>query len=266
MNYARIFSVTVSISMSFVSLSLIAPTAFAKGDVYLLGITGGSASGKTTLAQQITKMLKEDPNSGLKPEEIELLSLDNYYDPEKQPQKDYVNGQINYDHPSAIDLDLAYQHLVELQNGNAVDVPRYFFDGKKSSQTQRIGPLKVVVFEGIHALHLEKIRKILDHKVFVDFPAPMRIQRRVSRDIETRGYTEPVVRQMISDFVKPMHDLYIEPMRHEANEIILGNSKDGAAEQLMKRIYRTRAAWQREFGAQAEIKIPRKDSDLKEKF
>ena len=146
---------------------------------FLIGICGGSASGKTTAASYITRFVGE--------ENCLLFSLDNYFfgpnDEERKNIQDY-----NFDRPEALDLDLAYQHLLELKKGKTIEMPVYSFNiSKRLDYTRTVSPKKVIIFEGIFTFHEKRMRDLMDIKLFFDLDSDIRLARRITRDISDRS-------------------------------------------------------------------------------
>ena len=179
---------------------------------FLIGICGGSASGKTTAAYFITRYLGE--------ENCLLFSLDNYfYGPNDEERKNIQN--YNFDRPEALDLDLAYQHLTQLRNGETIDMPVYSFNvSKRMEYTQKVSPKNVIIFEGIFALHEKRMRDLMDLKLFFDLDSDIRLMRRISRDISDRSRQIDTVLNRYLTFVKPAFDMYIKPKRKYADFVI----------------------------------------------
>ena len=179
---------------------------------FLIGICGGSASGKTTAAYFISKNLGE--------ENCLLFSLDNYfYGPDDEERKNIQN--YNFDRPEALDLDLAYKHLLQLRNGESIEMPVYSFNvSKRMPYTQTVHPKSVIIFEGIFALHEKRMRDLMDLKLFFDLDSDIRLMRRISRDISDRSRQIDTVLDRYLTFVKPAFDIYIKPTRKYADFVI----------------------------------------------
>ena len=172
---------------------------------FLIGICGGSASGKTSAADLIINYLGQ--------ENCLLFSLDNYFygpnDEERKHIEDY-----NFDRPEALDLDLAYRHLSQLRNGESIEMPVYNFNiSKRLSYTQKVSPKKIIIFEGIFALYEKRMRDLMDLKLFFDLDSDIRLYRRISRDISDRSRVLETVLDRYLTFVKPAFDIYIQPTR-----------------------------------------------------
>ncbi|GGH70993.1 uridine kinase [Paenibacillus sp. JGP012] len=179
----------------------------------IIGIAGGTGSGKTTVARSVIERL----GSG----KVTFISQDNYY----KDQSDLTPEQrrlTNYDHPFAFDNDLLIEHLTLLKKGQAAYAPVYDFtiDNRAAGETIELAPNHIVIVEGLHVLIDEHLRTLLDIKVFVDTDSDVRILRRVLRDMEERGRTIQSVYKQYLETVKPMHDAFIEPSKKYADIII----------------------------------------------
>jgi len=179
----------------------------------IIGIAGGTGSGKTTVARSVIDRLG--------PDKVTFISQDNYY-------KDHAHlspeerRAINYDHPLVFDNDLLIEHLAILRNGQSAYAPVYDFtvDARSPSETVELKPNNIVIIEGLHVLSDEKLRSLIDIKVFVDTDPDVRILRRVLRDIEERGRTIQSIHKQYLTSVKPMHEAFIEPSKKYADIII----------------------------------------------
>lgn len=178
----------------------------------IIGVTGGSASGKTSVSQAILSMFKD--------ENIAMIEHDSYYKDQSQLTFE-ERTKTNYDHPLAFDTDYLIAQLKELQNGRAVDIPTYdYANHTRSEKTYRQEPVDVLIVEEILVLENEKLRNLMDIKVFVDTDDDVRILRRIRRDIEERGRTLDSVITQYMDAVKPMYHQFIEPTKRYADVII----------------------------------------------
>ena len=194
----------------------------------LIGIAGGTGSGKTTL----TRHLKEHFG-----QEVTVISHDNYY--KRQDGKTYEErAKVNYDHPSAFDTDLLIEHLRQLKAGHSIQCPVYSYSNhNRTDRTVEIFPTKVIIVEGILIFQNPTLRDMFDIKIFVETDADVRILRRALRDVEERGRTlQSVVTQYLTT-VKPMHEQYVEPSRKYADIVVLvGGPNLVALEMIMQRI------------------------------
>jgi uridine kinase len=179
---------------------------------HVLGIAGGSGSGKSTISRSILEALPK--GRGV------LLEQDHYY--RAQSHLPYEEReQVNYDHPDAIELDLLCEHLDALRAGRGIDRPTYDFALHDRAKTGlRIEPAPVIVVEGILALADERLRARFDVKVFVDTDADIRLMRRIRRDLEQRGRSFAQVRKQYYETVRPMHLAFVEPSKRFADIIV----------------------------------------------
>jgi uridine kinase len=178
----------------------------------IIGIAGGTGSGKTTVARSIMRRLGSD--------KVTFISQDSYY--KNHPELTLEErAKINYDHPLAFDNELLIRHLNQLRKGRPIDSPQYDFTvHARSPQTRRLYPRNIVIIEGLHVLSVEELRNMLDIKVFVDTDPDVRILRRIVRDIQDRGRTIQSIRDQYLSTVKPMHEAFIEPSKKYADLII----------------------------------------------
>ena len=179
-------------------------------NVKLIGITGGSGSGKSTVVRKISEA---------HPDSI-CIAQDNYY-----KSASFVNNHnilaFNFDHPDAFDMDLIVENLKDLKAGKAIDMPQYdFVKHQRKPETKHIEPKTIIIVDGLMVLYDKRIRDLLDLKLFVDTPSDIRFVRRLQRDIKERGRTvESVVEQYIN-VVRPGHFNFIEPCKEYADLII----------------------------------------------
>jgi uridine kinase len=176
----------------------------------IVGITGGSGSGKTTIVRKISEIVPD----------FVFLPQDSYY-----KSAEYINNTnitaFNFDHPEAFDNELLYQHLSALKEGQAVEMPQYdFIHHRRKEETIRLEPKKLIIFEGILTFFDPKIRSLLDLKLYVDTPDDIRFIRRLQRDVKERGRTVESVIQQYLEVVRPGHYEFIEPTKLYADLII----------------------------------------------
>ncbi len=179
---------------------------------HVLGIAGGSGSGKSTIARAILEALP--PGAGV------LLEQDHYY--RAQGHLPYEERErVNYDHPDALELDLLIEHLNSLRAGRAIQRPTYDFSMHDRAKVGvKIEPAPVIVVEGILVLADERLRARFDVKVFVDTDADIRLMRRIRRDLEHRGRSFAQVRKQYYETVRPMHLAFVEPTKRFADIIV----------------------------------------------
>ncbi|AVI49735.1 uridine kinase [Pukyongia salina] len=194
----------------------------------IIGIAGGTGSGKTTVVQQIIEQLPEG--------EVCIISQDSYYkDISHLTYEERV--KINFDHPKAIDFDLLSTHLKELKKGNSFEQPVYsFVEHNRTSETITTHPKKVVIVEGILILTHPEIRELFDIKVYVHADSDERLIRRLKRDIVERGRDLNEVLNRYQTTLKPMHQEFIEPTKEYADIIIPTNRYNTVAVDLIRNI------------------------------
>ncbi len=181
-------------------------------DPILIGIAGGTGSGKSTLVKEIAAEFKDDS--------VCMLSHDYYYKAHDDMPFEQ-RCKLNYDHPNAYDTDMMVEHLQLLKQGLTIHRPVYdFSDHNRAKEVVEVTPAKVIIVEGILIFADESLRNLFDIKLFVDTDADVRILRRILRDVEERGRTlESVVTQYLTT-VKPMHEQFVEPSKKYADIII----------------------------------------------
>lgn len=178
----------------------------------IVGIAGGTGSGKTTVVKKIIEKLPEDS--------VAILSQDSYYkDQSHLPLEE--RQKINFDHPNAIEFELLIEHIQKLKNGLAIQEPIYsYITCTRSKETIHIEPKDVIIVEGILVLTIPELRKLFDIKVFVDADADDRLIRVIRRDIRERGRNVETVIKRYLETVKLMHEQFIEPSKRYADLIV----------------------------------------------
>ncbi len=176
----------------------------------LIGISGGSGSGKTTIVRKLTEIAGE----------FLVIPQDNYYKSATFVHNSNITA-FNFDHPSAFDTDLLFEHLSALKHGRAVEMPTYdFVKHRRTDEVVPLVPGRLVVLEGIMILSERRIRDLLDLSIYVDTPDDIRFIRRMKRDISDRGRTVDSVVEQYLEVVRPGHYEFIEPMKAFADLII----------------------------------------------
>lgn len=193
-------------------------------ETIVIGIAGGTGSGKSTFTNRLKEEFKD---------EVAVIYHDNYYRDQSHITFE-ERKKTNYDHPDSIETELLIEHLKELKKGNAIQCPVYdYSQHNRSDQVITIEPKRVILLEGILVLADERLRDLIDIKVYVEADADERILRRVIRDVKERGRDiEGVVEQYLTT-VKPMHYLYVEPTRSTA-DIVINSGKNPIAFELVK--------------------------------
>ena len=201
-----------------------------ENNILVIGIAGGTGSGKTTLMKNIVSRFEGD---------VTVLSHDNYY--KRHDELTYEQrSQLNYDEPAALETELMAAHLEALRRGEAIDCPVYDFTvHNRSDETVRILPRKVIIVEGILIFENEPLRNLMDIRIFVDTDADVRLCRRIHRDVNKRGRTLESVLTQYQQTVKPMHEKYVEPSKKYADIVVPEGGKNYVAlDMIMGRIQR----------------------------
>ena len=199
-------------------------------EVLVIGIAGGTGSGKTTLMKNLM---------GRFGDEITVMSHDNYY----RAHDDLPYEQrckLNYDEPAAFETERMVEHLHRLRQGQSVDCPVYDFTvHNRSSEVLHLEPKSVVMVEGILIFQHKALRDLMDIKIFVDTDADIRLCRRIKRDVNKRGRTIESVLTQYQQTVKPMHDQYVEPSKRFADLVVLEGGKNLVAlDMIINRLQR----------------------------
>lgn len=186
--------------------------------MYLIGITGGTGCGKSTIVDKIISEISDT--------DICVLSQDSYYKDNSDltfEQRD----ELNYDIPEALDFELFYEHLKLLKDGFSINRPNYCFSNHlRTNDTTLILPKKIIIIEGILILSNENIRNILNHRIFIDVEENIREQRRVERDFVERGRNKVNTIQLFKELLHPMHNLHINPVKKYCDLILDNNNLD----------------------------------------
>jgi uridine kinase len=204
-------------------------TASQRRAALVIGIAGGSGSGKTTVAQEILQRVG--------PERIAFLQHDSYYkDLSKLPSTQ--RAEINFDHPHSLETELLIEHIASLRDGKAVEVPIYDFStDSRTTKTFTVQPRRVILVEGILIFTEAALREMFDVKIFVDTDSDIRFIRRLERDITERGRTTQSVIQQYQSTVRPMHLEFVEPSKRYADIIIPeGGFNTAALDMVVARI------------------------------
>jgi uridine kinase len=179
---------------------------------YIIGVAGGSGSGKTFFARELQKILGDERSA--------ILYQDNYYI-DQSHRFDGDGGSVNFDHPESLDFDLLALDLGKLKKGESVDVPTYdFATHTRKKETIKYHPKKIILVDGILILDSSVVRAKLDEAVFFDTPEELRFKRRLERDVQERGRSADGVKKQFEKQVRPMHDQFVEPSKIFAQTII----------------------------------------------
>lgn len=196
-------------------------------DCIMIGIAGGTGSGKSTFTNRLKEHFGDD---------VTVIYHDNYY--KRRDDMTYEERtKVNYDHPDSLETELLIKHLKMLKEGKSVECPIYdFTQHNRSNKSYTIQPSKIFLIEGILIFSDEKLRDLFDIKVFVEADADERILRRIIRDVKERGRDLNNIMEQYLTTVKPMHALYVEPTKNTADIIINGGMNDVAFDIMRTKI------------------------------
>ena len=199
-------------------------------NILVIGIAGGTGSGKTTLMDNLVKRFGD---------RVTVLSHDNYYR-RRDDMTLEERKKVNYDEPAALETDLMARHLDLLRRGQAISCPVYDFKNhNRSDRTVTVEPRPVIIVEGILIFEDESLRDLMDIRIFVDTDADVRLCRRIARDVGQRGRTLESVLDQYQATVKPMHEKYVEPSKKHANLVVPeGGQNYVALDMILSRIQR----------------------------
>lgn len=194
--------------------------------MYIIGIAGGTGSGKTTVVRKIVESLPHD--------RVALIPQDSYYN-DNTPLPMEERRRINFDHPSAFDWELLIRQVKELKEGHSIEQPTYsYLECNRLPETIHVEPCEVLIIEGIMALYRKELRDLMDLKIFVDADPDERLIRVICRDMQERGRTAQMVMDRYTDVLKPMHMEFIEPTKRYADLIIPQGGNNRRAIELMR--------------------------------
>ena len=182
-------------------------------EVHIIGIAGGSGSGKSRLVKNILKEINDNS--------VQVIEIDSYY--KNLAHLSFEDREKNnFDHPNSIDFDLLYEDLCKAKNNLTIHSPVYDYKThtRNENETKKIENAKVIIMEGIFALHNQKIRDLLSVKIYVDTPSDIRLLRRIKRDMNDRGRTIEGIIEQYNKTVKPMFTKYVKPSRDYADLIV----------------------------------------------
>lgn len=179
---------------------------------HLIGVAGGSGSGKTYFARHLQNFLG--------PKNCEIVYQDNFYI-DQSKKFDFDGGSVNFDHPSSIDFQLLARHMAELKTGKLTQIPIYdFVTHSRKAETLPVHPTPIIIVDGILIFHAEEVRCQFDDLVFFDTPEELRFQRRLDRDVQERGREPEGVKNQFMKQVKPMHDQFVAPSMKHAKTVV----------------------------------------------
>ena len=199
----------------------------------VIGVAGGSGSGKTTVVRRIVESLGDD--------QVIVLEHDRYYR-DRNDLRFEERAALNYDHPDALETDLLVRHVQVLKGGEAIDAPVYdFARHARTAATDRLGPRRTIIVEGILIFSDSELRRLMDIKVFVDTDDDTRVIRRLQRDVAERGRTMDSVIEQYLNTVKPMHLEFVEPSKRYADIIVPRGGHNAVAVDLLLSLIRSMA-------------------------
>ncbi|MFQ9980684.1 MAG: uridine kinase [Finegoldia magna] len=191
---------------------------------YIVGVAGGSASGKTEIVKTLKKHFED---------KIEIIEHDNYYFAHDDLTME-ERASLNYDHPQSFETDLLIEHVKKIINNEEINIPTYDFTiHNRSSDTLKKVPKPIVIVEGILVLENEELRNLMDMKVFVDCDGDVRLKRRITRDVVERDRTIESILTQYMETVKPMHELFVEPSKKFADLIVPKGGKNKVAIEVL---------------------------------
>lgn len=194
--------------------------------MYIIGIAGGTGSGKTTVVRKIMEALQD--------ENVAVIPQDSYYNDNSLISME-DRRKINYDHPSAFDWDLLREQIQQLRDGKAIEQPTYdYITSNRKKETVHVEPCEVIIIEGIMALYKKEMRDLMDLKLFVDADTDVRLIRNIQRDTVERGRTAQMVIDRYLEVLKPMHEEFIEPTKRYADLIIPQGGSNQKAIDIMR--------------------------------
>lgn len=193
--------------------------------ICVIGIAGGTASGKTTIVNKLKDFFGDD---------VELISHDSYYKAhDDMPYEE--RAKLNYDHPSSFDTDRMIDDIKALKRGETVYIPVYDFSiHNRTDKTVKVEPKRVIMIEGILIFENKELRDLMDIKIFVDTDADERLMRRIIRDMKYRGRTIESIITQYQTTVKPMHEEFVEPSKKYADIIIPRGGENKATMEILK--------------------------------
>ena len=194
--------------------------------MYIIGIAGGTGSGKTTVVRKIIESLPLD--------KVALIPQDSYYNDTTGMTME-ERRLINFDHPDAFDWELLTHQIEELRNGRAIEQPTYsYIESNRQPETVHVEPCEVIIIEGIMALFRKELRDLMDLKIFVDADPDERLIRVIQRDTVERGRTTQMVIDRYREVLKPMHEEFIEPTKRYADLIVPQGGSNKEAIDIMR--------------------------------
>jgi uridine kinase len=200
--------------------------------MFVLGIGGGSGSGKTFLAEKITENTQKN---------TQIVPLDRYYRPFNN-LTDQERKQVDFDSPETIDWELLRNHVRKLKTGKTVKMPKYSFEKNTRTGIEEIEPAQVIIIEGIHAFYDNRINEIMDFKVFLDVDADIRATQRMKRDVKNRNRDPEFAAAQYIEKTRNAHQKHVEPTKNKADKLLQRNEIQKFAENFSKQISNLKTA------------------------
>ncbi|MDA8792525.1 uridine kinase [Bacteriovoracaceae bacterium] len=193
--------------------------------IFIVGVAGGSGSGKTYLSHKLVNHLSQLSS--------QMIYQDNYYH-DQSAKFDFDGGSVNFDHPDALDFELMRDHLIALKENQSIKMPEYEFSTHtRKKEAVTIEPTKIIIVDGILIFHHQFMRNCFDLKIFVDTSEDLRFNRRLERDVKERGRSKEGVIAQFQNQVKPMHDQFVDPSKEFADMFL---NESNHFEQKLKEI------------------------------
>lgn len=185
-----------------------------KKNSLVIGICGGSGSGKTSIINALKEAYVDSKPT--------VLSMDNYYLPIQKQQVD-ENGKVNFDLPESLDREALYRDLLTLLRGESVEISEYGFNHREHDNKLLLEPSEIILIEGLFLFYYSEIASLLDYSIFIDVPEPIQLERRLERDMVSRGYSKEAILYQWNNHVLPCYEQYVLPFKTKASLVVMNN-------------------------------------------
>lgn len=185
-----------------------------KKNSVVIGICGGSGSGKTSIINALKEAYADSKPT--------VLSMDNYYFPIHKQQVD-ENGKVNFDLPQSLDREALYRDLLTLLRGESVEISEYGFNHREHDSKLLLEPSEIILIEGLFLFYYSEIASLLDYSIFIDVPEPIQLERRLERDMVSRGYGKEAILYQWNNHVLPCYQQYVLPFKTKASLVVMNN-------------------------------------------
>lgn len=185
-----------------------------KKNSLVIGICGGSGSGKTSIINALKEAYVDSKPT--------VLSMDNYYLPIQKQQVD-ENGKVNFDLPESLDREALYRDLLTLLRGESVEISEYGFNHREHDSKLLLEPSEIILIEGLFLFYYSEIASLLDYSIFIDVPEPIQLERRLERDMVSRGYSKEAILYQWNNHVLPCYEQYVLPFKAKASLVVMNN-------------------------------------------